>query len=197
MCSIIGYVGEFDKELINKIFFNSRIRGLHAFGFSYYQDNQLKTNKYLTYKDFVDDIFAIKPNMFIAHFRYSTSGDYKILENNQPIQLNNKSIAFNGVISQKNKSEMEFEYDLILPEENDGYILINKYNDKNFVYKKNISFAMVGLENKKLFAIRNDKRPLHIYKGNNKQIICSTKDILNRSGLKETNEITEFQILEI
>jgi glutamine phosphoribosylpyrophosphate amidotransferase len=192
MCSIIGYKGTFDEQLVTSILYNSRIRGLHSFGYSYYDCDELKTKIFLQYNEFKEQLMQDKPNLFIAHFRYSTSGDYKDIKNNQPLFQNQIAIAFNGVISQKDKQGMESEYNMKLIGDNDGYILLNKFNDDNFIKQKNISFAVVGLESKNLFAIRNKNRPLHISNYNNTIIIASTKDILNRSGIKETKEIQPF-----
>ncbi len=181
MCSVIGYKGKYNEELLTKVFQYSRIRGLHSFGYSYYCP-ELITKKFLKYDEFIESINEDRPNLFIAHFRYSTSGDYKDLNNNQPITLNNTSIAFNGIISQKNKLEMEEEYNIDLPYENDGYILINKYNQEDFISLP-ITFAMVGLEDHKLFCLRNDRRPLW-YKSSDYALVVSTEDILLRSGVE-------------
>lgn len=196
MCSIIGYCGVFDSQVVERVFTHSRIRGLHAFGFSYYENNLITTKKFLSYDEFVTAVMEVKPELFIAHFRYSTSGDFKNIDNNQPLQLQDKAIAFNGVISQKDKEAMELEYGLSLPTENDGYILIQKYYDKEFIKNKNISFAFVGLENKKLIAMRNSMRPMHLFKNNNIKLLCSTKDILERSGLNGSIEVEPFKLLE-
>ena len=59
-------------------------------------------------------------------FRYSTSGDYKVMDNNQPLQQNNVCMAFNGVLSQKTKEEIEEEYQIVLENDNDGYLLMQK-----------------------------------------------------------------------
>jgi glutamine phosphoribosylpyrophosphate amidotransferase len=193
MCSVIGYQGKFNEQLIKKLMYNSRIRGLHAFGYTYVNDGQLTTYKFLDYNTFVDSIIQVKPELFIAHFRYSTSGDYKVVDNNQPLQQEQVSIAFNGVVSQKTKPEMEQDFNLKLIADNDGYVLLNKYNDNDFLIKKNISFALVGLEGNRLFALRNNNRPLHFYADSETIVVCSTKDILNRSGLLKTTEIAPLQ----
>jgi glutamine phosphoribosylpyrophosphate amidotransferase len=197
MCSIIGFKGFFDEQIISKVLYNSRIRGLHSFGYSYYEFDELKTKIFLQYSDFKEQLFIDKPNLFISHFRYSTSGDYKELKNNQPLSDDKISIAFNGVISQKTKQEMEEEYKIKLVADNDGYILLNKYEDLDFISKRNISFAMVGLKDKKLFALRNANRPLHIHKGNDFVVLASTKDILNRSGLNDTEELKSLSKYEL
>lgn len=193
MCSIIGFNGIYDKNLIEKLCFNSRIRGLHSFGFSFYDKSILTTKKYLIYNDFIADLNLIKPNKFIAHFRYSTSGDYKIIDNNQPLTHHNYSIVFNGVVSQKSKTEMEKEYGIKLKFDNDGYILLEKYNDENFVKAKDISFAMIALFNGKLIALRNENRPMHYFQDNKTIVFASTKDILSRSGLLISNELMPYK----
>lgn len=193
MCSVIGYKGNYNEELLDKIFKYSRIRGLHSFGYSYYNP-ELTTKKFLDYENFVSSIHKDRPTLFIAHFRYSTSGDFLTQENNQPITLNSISIAFNGVISQGTKSEMEEEFNLTLPSENDGYILLQKYKDKEFL-KSDITYAAVGLNERRLFALRNDRRPLWYKLIDGGVIVSSTADILNRSGIEnptEINPITEY-----
>jgi glutamine phosphoribosylpyrophosphate amidotransferase len=186
MCSIIGFKGTYNKEVLNKVFKYSRIRGLHSFGYSYYSP-ELTTKKFLDYNEFVKDIDNIKPNLFIAHFRYSTSGDFKDNCNNQPLTQNDTSIAFNGVISQKTKLEMENEYEIELFGDNDGYILLNKFNNIQFI-QSNITFALVGLKNNKLFALKNRKRPLWLYE-NDCILLTSTEDIMKRSGITNSKEI--------
>ena len=195
MCSVIGFKGEYKIDLLDKIFNESRIRGIHAFGFSYYDKGNLKTHKYLDFEEFKDKIHSFKPNLFIAHFRYSTSGDYNIMENNQPINYKDRSIVFNGVISQKDKSEIEKEFGLKMEIENDGYVLIQRFTDKSFVLSNNITFSMVGLEKGKLIALKNRKRPLYL-SDKSDIIICSTKDIMKRSGIEEQVELTNLKIYE-
>ena len=53
MCSIIGFSGVYDRDLLTKVFENSKIRGIHSFGFSYYDAGKLVTNKFLDYDQFV------------------------------------------------------------------------------------------------------------------------------------------------
>jgi glutamine phosphoribosylpyrophosphate amidotransferase len=187
MCSVIGFRGKYDEDLLNKIFLYSRIRGLHSFGYSFYNP-ELTTKKFLSYESFLSSIHNDRPNLFIAHFRYSTSGDYLNENNNQPLQSEDISIAFNGVISQGTKEEMEERYDIKLPADNDGYILLKKYNDAEFL-NSDITYASVGLKNNKLFGLRNERRPLWFKEREDGVIISSTSDILTRSGIKEPTEL--------
>jgi len=187
MCSVIGFRGKYDEDLLNKIFLYSRIRGLHSFGYSFYNP-ELTTKKFLSYESFLSSIHNDRPNLFIAHFRYSTSGDYLNENNNQPLQSEDISIAFNGVISQGTKEEMEERYDIELQADNDGYILLKKYNDAEFL-NSDITYASVGLKNNKLFGLRNERRPLWYKEREDGVIISSTSDILTRSGIKEPTEL--------
>lgn len=190
MCSVIGYKGEYNEDLLNKVFKYSRIRGLHSFGYSYYNP-YLITKKFLDYSDFISSINEDRPNLFIAHFRYATSGDYLDLNNNQPLTSEGISIAFNGVIHQGTKEDMEKEYDLVIPHENDGYVLMKKYRNRNFI-ESDITFALVGLEDGKLLALRNERRPLWYDTNEQRTIICSTSDILKRSGVDNPTEINPY-----
>jgi glutamine phosphoribosylpyrophosphate amidotransferase len=193
MCAIIGFTGSFDDDVITKVLYNSRIRGLHAFGYAFYDSNgSMRIRKFLDYNHFVENLLQDRPNTFIAHFRYSTSGDYMIEENNQPLQYGDFVFAFNGVISQKTKAEMESDTGITLPSDNDGYILAHNINmgDKlNWLSSSSISYALVGLKNGKLVSIRNKMRPMYLSVQENYSIIVSTKDIFKRSGINSYKEI--------
>jgi len=193
MCSIIGFSGVYNRDLLTKVFENSKIRGIHSFGFSYYDAGKLLTNKFLDYDQFVSALHQKAPNKFIAHFRYSTSGDYKEIDNNQPLSDGKTSIAFNGVISQKTKAEMEQEYNMSLQGDNDGYLLLHKMDDPAFLSSKSITFAMVGLSGGKLVAMKNSKRPLYIADKDGTQLIASTNDIMKRSGIDFAVELSNLK----
>jgi len=190
MCSIIACSGDWDKDIVYKILKNSRIRGLHSFGFSYIDEN-LKTNKYLDFKNFSEELLDIKPEKFIAHFRYSTSGDWKMLENNQPISFSNISLVFNGVIDMRTKNEMEEAYKIKMQSENDGELAILKYlsgieNLKDFINNSGRTFAGAFLTNEnKIFAIRNKLRPMAISIQEKATYLSSTTDILKRSSINK------------
>tara|TARA_R100001443_G_scaffold83800_1_gene90513 strand:- start:1473 stop:2066 length:594 start_codon:yes stop_codon:yes gene_type:complete len=184
MCSIIGYKGRFKEYIVSTLLDESRLRGIHSFG--YHTKNG--TKKFLDYTEFKDSLLSEKPDLFIAHFRYSTSGDFKLLENNQPLVSDGKAMVFNGVISQKTKSEMEYEFQTKLPSDNDGWILYDYFNSRNFELPQGSSFAFIGLDFKsdiKLTAIRNELRPMWKFESENYVILTSTKDILVRSGIKQ------------
>ena len=183
MCSVIGFSGKYDEAILNEVYKHSRIRGLHAFGFAYCNDGTLEVRKFLDYEKFVNTLNEIKPNKFVAHFRYSTSGDYKDADNNQPLTLNDTALVFNGVISQKPKKEMEKEFGCELSSENDGWILLNNFKAFKELKQTKMTYASLFLQNNYITALRNKKRPL--WKGNDGDniYIASTKDILQRSGI--------------
>lgn len=189
MCSVVGWSGVWSEELIISLMNNSRIRGLHAFGYSFYLDDDIITKKFLKYEDFINELKTDKPTTFISHFRYSTSGDWKDIDNNQPIYNNSMAIAFNGVISQKTKSEMEAEYNIQMAGDNDGFLLLDKIDDIEFLSRFDITYALVGLDKDGIFAMRNKHRPLWKFNGPDFKGVCSTNDILFRSGLYDTDEL--------
>lgn len=187
MCSIVGYDGEFKGGLVNQILKNSRIRGLHAFGYSYFENEILKVFKFLDYKDFINHINKTRPNRFIAHFRYSTSGDYLKLNNNQPLVKNDIALAFNGVLDMGEKFEIEEKYNIKLETENDGELALIKLNSsaENLIdFVKNKTFAGIFLTKKGIRVLRNINRPAYKADFEGIKIIASTEDILTRSGIK-------------
>jgi len=198
MCSIIGYKGEFDFELVKKICDNSRIRGLHSFGYSYTKNNEILTFKFNSYLKFIDSLKSNSPNIFIAHFRYSTSGDYKNHLNNQPITKQNKSLVFNGVIDMRCKKEIESCYKIKLQTDNDGELALIAKLESDIKFTELIkgkSFAGLFLDqNDNIDVFRNKKRPCWIGYVNQNKIVASTKDILNRTGLVDCKIINSDKI---
>lgn len=203
MCSIIAVSGNWEEEILKQIMKNSRIRGLHSFGYSFVEKNKIKNSKFIDYDQFIESLIQKKPNKFIAHFRYSTSGDWKVIENNQPIFLDDFCLAFNGVIDMSSKSEMEKKFNVEMKTENDGEIAILKYKEGkdsflNFINQNKRTFAGVFLNNKnEITAIKNNLRPLSISKYNNATYIASTSDILLRSGLNNNEKLKSNTYYEI
>tara|TARA_R110001592_G_scaffold63631_3_gene195162 strand:+ start:1749 stop:2354 length:606 start_codon:yes stop_codon:yes gene_type:complete len=190
MCSIIGWNGNFNEDVVESLCYNSRIRGLHSFGYSYINKGNIISKKFLDYDYFVTSLKADKPNKFIAHFRYSTSGDYKEQNNNQPITRDNLSMVFNGVLDMRTKQEMQEAYNTKMLTDNDGELaIIHKLqSDNSFIdFVKNKSFAGAFIDSKgDIKVFRNINRPSHIGEYQGAKVLASTKDILNRSGIKKT-----------
>tara|TARA_R110000744_G_scaffold275082_1_gene388041 strand:+ start:1418 stop:2020 length:603 start_codon:yes stop_codon:yes gene_type:complete len=200
MCSIIGYSGEYEKELVEQIMFNSRVRGLHSFGYSFFEGGNIKCKKFLNYKAFLTSLNKDEPTKFIAHFRYSTSGDYLSEENNQPIFKDNTAMVFNGVIDMGSKTEMEAKYNTKLKTCNDGEVALNIFNKntedlKEFI--KNKTFAGLFLRDNKITAIKNSLRPCYLGSKKGIKVICSTKDILIRAGVTDIKSLKSMSYNEL
>jgi len=186
MCGVVGFSCNNPVEdnylILHKLIMQSKIRGLHSFGYSYY-DTEIITKKYHN----INDIKLPKANKIIFHNRYSTSGDYKKHINNQPIHLNKMSLVFNGVLDMRKKEHIEEQYNIKMETENDGEIIIkvcgnNPDKIKDFVSNTQYgSFAgLILTGNNKLLAIRNRFRPLWKLRYNNALYYASTQDIFKR-----------------
>ena len=185
MCGVVGFsCKKPNKEnisILNELIIQSKIRGLHSFGYSYF-DGSIQTEKH-------HDINSVKlpmSNKIIYHNRYSTSGDYTNHENNQPIHNKEMSLVFNGVIDMATKEEIESKYNIKMKNDNDGEIILNTCGTdisliKKFVTETTGSFAGIILTNSnKLLAIRNSKRPLWQLNYLDCIYLASTRDIFKR-----------------
>ena len=204
MCGILGVYSnnlKLQKENINKLIFQSKIRGLHSFGTSYLLYNNIRTKKTLNYPDdkFLEECFFSK--MLIYHNRYSTSGDWKNENNNQPISFDNISIAMNGVISMKTKDEFEKDFNVKCQTENDSEIFLRilqkTFNPVKTLKICNGSIATVFIYNKNIYAIRNKHRPLHCFQFQGTNYVCSTNDIAYRALKIQTIEIEPNKLFNI
>ena len=193
MCGIIGFSTTHKTteqlELLHALMKESSIRGLHAFGVSFYNFyNDIVTEKWMELPSAID--FA--GNTLIFHNRYSTSGDWHDVNNNQPIHTisydgkGDMSFALNGVLSMKLKEEYEEEYGIQCESENDAEIF-NKLVAKGLSPVRALrklgkaSFAGVYLKDGNLCALRNRKRPLYWFTKHGATYIVSTQDIAKRA----------------
>lgn len=197
MCGVVGYSStnpnQDDINLLKQLIVQSKIRGLHSFGYSYVYKGELKHKKYFDYKEVNFPI----TDKIIYHNRYSTSGDYKVHHNNQPIYNDTMSMVFNGVIDMRTKNQMEEHYNIKMKTDNDGEIILQKYANDKFMLKEfisNMKGSFAGLflnEQKILCAIRNENRPLYKLERNNSVFFASTRDIFKRVDKKLQPEILE------
>jgi len=187
MCGIIGYHSkkrdENDAFRVFKLVRQSRIRGLHSFGFSWYENGEIHTKKY--FQNEFKNIKIPESNTLIFHNRYSTSGDFRDHSNNQPIHINDLSLAFNGVIDMRTKQEMEAHYNIQMMTENDGEIVLRVSEGDpeemvKFISDKG-SFSGILLQGGKLHAFTNGMRPMYHTQINDSVFIASTKDIFLRA----------------
>jgi glutamine phosphoribosylpyrophosphate amidotransferase len=202
MCGIIGYScpnpNKEHFDILQSLIYQSKIRGLHSFGLSYYE-NGLITKKYHS----IEQVELPITNKIIYHNRYSTSGDYKEHKNNQPIALEDISLVFNGVLDMRKKQEIEHHYKIKMNNDNDGEIILRLCNSdkkliQDFVSKTKGSFAGMFLtKDNVLYAIRNNNRPLWMLKNNDATFYASTKDIFKRvNNLFEPKELMANKIYE-
>lgn len=162
MCGIVGWLGSVNPELIKRVVEESKVRGLHNLG-----KFELKTAG-------------------IYHTRYCTSG-----KDHQPIIRNNAALVMNGVIHMGTKKEMEKTFEMNLMSDNDAELLLvalTSNKQRSFGQLMNIpvweraSIAALMLKNGKLFAMRNDRRPLWMIEKAGSVLLASTQDIFKRAG---------------
>jgi glutamine phosphoribosylpyrophosphate amidotransferase len=197
MCAVLGVSGDWNEDTVINLLNWSRIRGLHAFGFSCVVQGIVITKRFLDFNQFKVELLEKRPKKFIAHFRYSTSGDWMSLENNQPITNGLNALVFNGVIDMGTKSEMEINWGCQLASENDGELALIKWELgelKELLKNKTRSFAGIFLTNEnKMIAIRNPRRPLWVAECEGCYYLASTSDILSRSGLRLKKELDSYE----
>lgn len=193
MCSVIGVILKEPRAedflMLQRVFIESKIRGMHATGISYVKGGQIVTVKHAVPADQFpfdfDSYINEDGNLYlIGHCRYSTSD----LEYNQPLATTTKSIVHNGVITQELPSNWKDLY---------GYECITK-NDSELVLRSsdplqefpNMSMGVCELSlDKHVRFYRNGKRPIYFTLIDNGCIITSTKDIACRAGLDMPAEV--------
>lgn len=201
MCGVIGYASDEPQpshaDSLRSLFYESRVRGLHAFGFSTGDGERVVTRRFLDLKHCLAAIPAGVTRM-IGHCRYSTSGDYQNVSNNQPLQIGEAAMAFNGVISMATKAEYERQNGRKYATENDGEIFLDKFvrNDGwlEFVARGRFSFAGLTLHRGRLTALRNKGRPLFRVDQGSATFFASTVDIFLRAGFAETPTPVPFGV---
>ena len=187
MCGVVGYSSnnpiEEHYEILQGLLRESKIRGLHSFGYTYY-DKELVTRKYHN----LEELTIPRSNKIIFHNRYSTSGDYIEHKNNQPITKQYAALVFNGVLDMRTKVEMEEHYNIQMETDNDGEIVLLKCGKdikalRKFVTSTKGSFAGLMLtEDNKMYAIRNTNRPLWKLEYKEAHFYASTEDIFKRTN---------------
>lgn len=205
MCGIIAYKAKVKtKDHINillKLIHESKIRGLHSFGYSFFENGIMNTIKTFTIPTDLKLFVNSSSKVFIYHNRYSTSGDWHTEINNQPITHQNISVAMNGVISMKPRAEYEKEYGIKCSTENDSEIFLRLLEKgilpEDIIKQIGGSCAVVWLEDDKVYAIRNQHRPLHYFIENNAVFVCSTADIAYRAIGIKTKEILPYFLFDL
>ena len=193
MCSVIGAIihkPEYeDFQKLEKVFHESRIRGLHATGISYVKEYTIHTVKLPVSADMFpfnwNDYVNEDGNLYlIGHCRYSTSD----LEYNQPINNQTTSVVHNGVITQELPENWEELYGYKCETKNDTELILHTIDDDKSPLEvwKDSSLAVCELWFcKRLKFYRNGKRPLYLTSLDNGCIITSTRDVIVRSGITD------------
>lgn len=190
MCGIIGYYSEERKRssiyLLYQLMIESGIRGTHSFGTAYYNGEKLVMKKARNLDPYL--IKDWKSNRLIYHCRYATSGDpnsWFDMKNAQPINVDNRTIALNGVISMKTKQEYSKQFNIKCTSDNDAEIILRQKHSTLRFLRRNpqVSYAGVILAPNRIVAIRNNKRPLCMFKKHGAVFIVSTIDIARRAGV--------------
>lgn len=191
MCGVLYFKGKSreHKELIVSLLRESRVRGLHAFGVSLRPspEDDFQTMRTFDLPAAIDYIKANEFSELIGHCRYDTSGDWREINNNQPIVIGNSILAFNGVVRMSTKEEYEAEFQREYMTANDGEIVLRMFAEEDrrlmpLLEQPQVSFAGVAHINGRALAFRNQRRPLwRGMIGKNDQIVVSTLDIFRRA----------------
>lgn len=205
MCGVIGFrpLGEsrYEEErtiLFGRLMEHSKIRGLHSFGIA-----QVAFGEMLLHRDHrLEEVVKLfEPGLpTVAHCRYSTSGDWRDLDNCQPLVCGNLALAFNGVIHMGTKEEMEQEFDVSLSCDNDGEVFLRRVlsgqSPFDFLPELSGSFAGVWLDARdmRLRAIRNERRPLWRAEAYDAVWYASTRDIFTRAGVTFCVEVRPYSL---
>jgi glutamine phosphoribosylpyrophosphate amidotransferase len=192
MCGVIYFQGDSqkNKELVLALFKESQVRGVHAFGVAIRNrdDSQFLVARCF---DLIDVIEFLNKHDFyelIGHCRYDTSGDWQVLENNQPIVVGRNLLAFNGVVRMSTREQYQEEFKREYTTENDGEIPLRMYAEGdelaafNLLQDERVSFSGVVHVDGRTLAIRNERRPLWEAQTNgNTRWVFSTLDIWQRA----------------
>lgn len=194
MCAVFGFAGAWTEPAqsqVIKVFRESQIRGLHAFGVAWTEGETLHSFKSLKPEAIVNYFRSVEINgtiLLLGHCRYCTSGDWTDPKNNQPLISGDTAFAFNGVIRMNEPKDWEQEFGMKFRTSNDGEIFLNKWlQDRKqavkWVASEPFSFAGLILSGPILYALRNLNRPLYLTRHKLGAWITSTKDIAMRAGL--------------
>ena len=194
MCGIVGVSLDFIEprqiELVKKVLLESQIRGLHASGITWSDDNKLHSRiAPVPMSELLHDNPSLLEKTLteghhmrmIAHVRYSTSD----LEFNQPIIDEDLAIVHNGVITQSPSYGWESEFSLKISTKNDSELILRTLQNNEDPIDKfpDASIAYISLDKTgDIFYARNGKRPLYVTPFRNGYILTSTKDIMLRAS---------------
>lgn len=195
MCGIIGYnpvTPTADAPAaFTRLFDESRVRGTHAYGIARLAPWVVSFRSF----DWEKIPQHFEPTWAtVAHTRYCQSGDWQVMENNQPIVLGDHALAFNGCIHMGAKEEFEAAFGVQCQTDNDGEIFMRKCllgyeSAEEWLGTIRGSFAGVWLSHGRLYAGRNARRPLWTCEAYGAKWVASTSDIFKRAGFPAAQEL--------
>lgn len=191
MCGVVGYSGAPSAEAraqFIRLCDEARIRGEHAYGIAYHEEGKGVVCAKGTNFDVIMQLIPTPlPARIIFHARYSTSGDYRDMLNNQPIVIDGDALVFNGTVDMGTKDEMEQRNGLTMLTDNDGELVLRDIQDGHPFRRladNLVTFAGIVLRgNGEMFAIRNALRPLWRFEVPGGTFLASTQDIALRAKL--------------
>ena len=211
ICGILGY--KFLKEVhseamvfIEQLFLESQIRGVHATGFTFLDEQadgsfRLKTEKapgsalrLLSESKVWESCKSNPPRILVGHTRYSTSGDWEDNRNNQPLATKKYALVHNGLVSMATPEEYAQLYEVPVVTENDSEIILKSIMLSegdvsgammriNKVHPPVFACGLIDAQQKSLKVWRDNLRPLWIFYIAKWDMIgfASTKDIVKRA----------------
>ena len=222
MCGVIGVhlsnPTATDLGIVRELFSQSMIRGKHATGVTYFNGEQLVTdkapvpvNEFFETRNVVDwlyddDYYDHKCLTLIGHIRYSTSD----LHTNQPfvgcMEDQQVAVAHNGVVSQEAQDTWEYDTisandsELLLRCIQDGKHPLEVYADRSMAVTQLTTLRRQNADGTEgsvfpmLEGYRNHERPLWRSKRKNGILFASTADILARSGIAKSLRCEPFTV---
>lgn len=211
-------------SLFKHLFNESDIRGKDASGMAGIgEDNHvfsfkrpIEANKFIKLRAF-KELLTIKPHTIIGHTRQATNGKPEKNKNNHPFQLKHLYLVHNGIITNADKLQDKYKFDL--QSYCDSEILLHIIaSHKNIIegiraiYKEvygSFSVALLNTKNQAVYIFRNSSNPLHIAWSEKYKIFlfASTRFIIDLACDKtwyrnciedifETKEHTSYSILK-
>lgn len=197
MCGIVGYspVSPSEETVLafQRLFLESTVRGLHAFGIA-----DPNRGVFRTFDPHLVPLAFDRGAPTIAHARYCQSGDWRVMENNQPLVVGSRALAMNGVIHMGTKEEFEAAFGVQCTVDNDSEVFLRRLEQGraplDFLKELTGSFAATWLDNGVLYAARNPRRPLWRAEEFGGVWFASTADIFRRAGFTQVTEVKPFDL---
>jgi glutamine phosphoribosylpyrophosphate amidotransferase len=191
MCGILAFYGtntKANRAFIAKLLLQLSLRGTHATGLAWEdshgvirsQVEGLPANDFLAVHDLGTFFEGCALLRVIGHTRYATCAS----DDHQPLVRRNTALSMNGVISQGSPDTWPLAGILDYTTTNDAEVaLLHAMGGMRGTFPG--SFAIAELDLDRLLVYRNGERPLWRAQGEDFHVCSSTRDSLQRCGLKE------------